>query len=180
MEKFLKTGIAVLLVFVVGYLVYSQFFKTNTPQIGDGMQLPDYSFMRMGGKGEIKRADLRKTHTVVVYFNPNCSHCRALATDLGNKIDYLREIDFVWVTRFDEGASIHFAKSMGLWDKDNVYLGIDREAAFYRFFGDMFVPSVYIYAPDGNLIQQLNQDALVQDIMTVVNGGVSDKMRKTR
>jgi len=180
MERFLKAGILILAVFVVSYLVYSQFFKTTQPKIGDGTQLPEFSFMKMGGSGTLERGDLENDKVVVVYFSPNCSHCQQLASDLGTKIDYLPEIDFVWITRFDEGEAIQFAKSTQLWGKKNIYFGLDKDAEFYRYFGDMYVPSTYIYGEDGKLLQQLSQDAMVRDIMTVYAGGVSDKFRKTR
>lgn len=180
MERFLKAGIVILAVFVVGYLVYSQFFKTNQVKIGDGSRLPDFSFMKLGEPGKLERDDLSAGRTVVVYFSPNCSHCQKLATDLGYKSDYLQDINFVWITRFDEGESLQFAKSTKLWGQKNLYFGLDKDAAFYRYFGDMFVPSTYIYDEKGKLLQQLNQDATVADIMLVYDGGVSDKFRKTR
>ncbi len=180
MERFLKAGIAILAVFVVGYLLYSQFFKTDRPEIGNGQTLPDFSFLRMGGKGEVERGDLRGGKTVVVYFSPNCSHCQKLAADLGPRLPYMKDIDFVWITRFDEGEAIQFAKSNNLYEQPNVYFGLDQDAKFYAYFGDMFIPSTYVYDEDGKLLQQLNQDAMVSDIMTVYGGGVSDKFRKTR
>src|SRR5690606_24432983 len=109
----------------------------------------------------------------------NCSHCQTLAADLGGKADYLKEVSFVWITRFDESEALQFLKSNNLWGKSNIYAGIDQDARFYRYFGDMFIPSIYIYEK-GELLQQLNQDATVRDIMTVYAGGVSDKLRKTR
>lgn len=180
MERFLKAGIVILAVFVVGYLTYSQFFKTGQVKIGDGRQLPDFSFMKMGESGNLEKDDLKFEKTVVVYYSPSCSHCQKLATDLGYKAEYLKDINFVWITRFDEGESIQFAKSTNLWGKPNLYFGLDKDATFYRYFGDMFVPSTYIYDKDGQLLQQLSQDATVADIMLVYDGGVSDKFRKTR
>ncbi len=180
MERFLKAAIAILAIFVVGYLLYSQFFKTDKLQIGDGSRLPDFSFMKLGAPGKLERADLEADKTVVVYFSPNCSHCQKLATDLGYKAEYLQDINFVWITRFDEGESLQFVKSTKLWGQPNLYFGLDKDAAFYRYFGDMFVPSTYIYDEKGKLRQQLNQDATVADIMLVYDGGVSDKFRKTR
>lgn len=180
MERFLKLGIVVLAVFVIGFLVYSQFFKTKQPKIGDGSRLPDFSFLKLGGKGNLDRSDLPDAKTVVIYFSPNCSHCQQLAADLGAKVDYLQDINFVWITRFDEGEALQFLKSNMLWGKKNQFFGLDTEASFYRYFGDMFVPSTYIYDEKGKLLQQLNQDAMVRDIMLVYDGGVSDKFRKAR
>jgi|GEM_PF-2151975 thiol-disulfide isomerase/thioredoxin len=180
MTRFLKIGIVILAAFVVGFLLYSQFFKTNQVKIGDGSRLPDFSFMKLGEKGTLDRGDLDAGKTVVVYFSPNCSHCQKLASDLGSKVEYLTEINFVWITRFDEGEALQFAKSMNLWEKKNLYFGLDKDANFYRYFGDMFIPSTYIYDENGKLLQQLNQDAMVRDIMLVYDGGVSDKFRKTR
>lgn len=179
MERWLKWGIVILAIFIGAYLIYDTMLVDERSQIGDGRTLPNFSFLRLGEKGDLDRSDLSQDMVVVVYFSPNCQHCQSLAADLGTKVERLTNIDWVWITRFDKGEAIKFAETYGLNAQPNVHFGLDQNARFYQFFGDMFTPSVYIYK-DEKLLNVLAQDTQVKDILMVLDGLPTDKFRKTR
>lgn len=126
LEKILKYSIAAVALFIVGYLAYQQ-LKPEPTLPGKLEKLPKFSFLQIGSKGEISRSDLRGGKTVVLYFSPDCEHCRALGEDIGRQLGRLRDIDFVFVTRFDEGDAIAYARDFGLWEQPNMYFG-DRKS----------------------------------------------------
>ena len=165
--------------FIVGYLAYQQ-LKPEESAPGRLTELPKFSFPLIGGKGEINRSDLRNTKTVVLYFSPDCEHCRALGNDIGKQLGGLRDIDFVFVTRFDEADAVTYARGFKLWEQPNVYFGLDQNAAFYGYFGDMYVPSAYVFNEEGEFLQTLYQNTLVKDILDVYAGKRSDKNKGTR
>lgn len=179
LEKILKYSIAAVALFIVGYLAYQQ-LKPEPTLPGKLEKLPKFSFLQIGSKGEISRSDLRGGKTVVLYFSPDCEHCRALGEDIGRQLGRLRDIDFVFVTRFDEGAAIAYARDFGLWEQPNMYFGLDMNASFYNYFGEMYVPSTYVFNEDGKLLQVLYQNTMVSDILDVLAGKVSDKNKGTR
>lgn len=179
LEKVLKYAILAVTLFIVGYLAYEQ-FKPEDASTGRLSELPNFSFPRIGDKGEIGRSDLRNGKTVVLYFSPDCEHCRALGNDIGKQLGGLRDIDFVFITRFDEADAVTYAREFKLWEQPNVYFGLDLNAAFYGFFGEMYVPSAYVFDKDGKLLQTLYQNTLVKDILDVYAGKRSDKNKGTR
>lgn len=179
LEKILKYSIVAVAVFIVGYLAYQQLAPANTNP-GQLDKLPKFSFPQIGSKGEIGRSDLRDGKTVVLYFSPNCEHCRSLAADIGKQLGRLRDIDFVFVTRFDEADAVTFAREFKLWEQPNVYFGLDMNAAFYNYFGEMYIPSAYVFNEDGKLLQVLYQNTMVNDILDVYAGKRSDKNKGTR
>ncbi len=179
LEKILKYSIVAVALFIVGYLAYQQ-LKPEPTLPGKLEKLPKFSFPKIGSKGEISRSDLRGGKTVVLYFSPDCEHCRALGSDIGKQIGSLRDIDFVFVTRFDEGDAIAFARDFGLWEQPNIYFGLDMNASFYNYFGEMYVPSAYVFNEDGKLLQVLYQNAMVNDLRDVYAGKRSDKNKGTR
>lgn len=179
LEKILKYSIAAVALFIVGYMAYQQ-LKPEPTLPGKLQKLPKFSFLQIGSKGEISRSDLRGGKTVVLYFSPDCEHCRALGEDIGRQLGRLRDIDFVFVTRFDEGDAIAYARDFGLWEQPNMYFGLDMNASFYNYFGEMYVPSTYVFNEDGKLLQVLYQNTMVSDILDVLAGKVSDKNKGTR
>jgi len=179
LEKFLKYAILAVSVFIVGYLAYQQ-FKPEEEATGRLSSLPDFNFTRIGSKGNISRSDLRDGKTVVLYFSPDCEHCRALGNDIGKQLGGLRDIDFVFITRFDEADAVTYAREFKLWEQPNIHFGLDINAAFYGYFGEMYVPSAYVFDEEGELLQTLYQNTLVKDILDVYAGKRSDKNKGTR
>ncbi|MBA4303471.1 MAG: hypothetical protein C0424_04525 [Sphingobacteriaceae bacterium] len=179
LEKILKYSIVAVALFIVGYLAYEQ-LKPAASTPGRLTELPKFSFPQMGSKGDVERSDLRGGKTVVLYFSPDCEHCRALGKDIGMQLGRLRDIDFVFITRFDEADAVTYAREFKLWEQPNVYFGLDMNAAFYSYFGEMFIPSAYVFDAEGQLLQTLHQNAEVQDILDVYAGKRSDKNKGTR
>lgn len=179
LEKILKYSIVAVAIFIVGYLAYDQ-LQPETPSSGKLEKLPKFSFPQIGAKGDISRSDLRGGKTVVLYFSPDCEHCRALGKDIGRQLGRLRDIDFVFITRFDEADAVTYARELKLWEQPNIYFGLDMKAAFYGYFGEMFIPSAYVFDTEGRLLQTLHQNAEVQDILDVYAGKRSDKNKATR
>lgn len=180
-EKILKGAIGLVAVFILSYLAYQKMQpRKNLAEQTVLTDLPRFKFPRIGVSGEISRGDLRKGKTVVVYFSPNCDHCQQLGADIGMQYSQLTDIDFVFVTRLDEADAIVFAQKCNIWEKPNILFGLDVDAAFYAYFGDMFIPSSYIFDEKGNFLQSVHQKAMVKDILDVYAGKPSDKNKSTR
>lgn len=181
LENILKAGIVMMALFIASYLVYDKVGnKKAINESGKLAYIPRFKFPRIGESGQFSRTDLRGGKTVVVYFSPDCEHCQALGADIGMNLSILRDIDFVFVTRLDEADAIRYAKKCNIWREKNFYFGLDVDAAFYGYFGEMFIPSAYVFNEQGKLLQILHQNALVLDILDVYAGKVSDKNKGTR
>ncbi|MDP2187804.1 MAG: hypothetical protein Q8J69_03880 [Sphingobacteriaceae bacterium] len=180
-EKILKGSIALVAIFILGYVIYQKINpETGIGEKGQLEKLPRFKFPKIGGTGNISKSDLRSAKTVVLYFSPDCEHCQALGADIGRQLEQLQDIDFVFVTRFDEADAIRYAQKANLWEKPNIHFGLDVDAAFYGYFGEMFIPSAYIFNAKGKFLQSVHQNAMVKDILDVLEGIPSDKNKSTR
>jgi hypothetical protein len=180
-EKILKGSIALVAVFILSYVVYQRITpESGVDSKGKLEQLPKFKFPKAGGTGNISKSDLRWGKTVVLYFSPDCEHCQALGADIGRQLGQLKDIDFVFVSRFDEADVIKYAQKANLWDKPNIYFGLDVDAAFYGYFGEMFIPSAYIFNEKGKFLQSVHQNTMVKDLLDVLEGKPSDKNKSTR
>jgi len=180
-EKMLKVAISLVAVFILSYLLYQK--MQPTPHMAEQTvleKLPRFKFPRIGAAGHVSNGDLRKGKTVVVYFSPNCEHCQQLGADIGMQRNQLADIDFVFVTRMEEADAILYAQKCNLWEKPNIHFGLDVDAVFYGYFGDMFIPSSYIFNEKGKFLQSVHQKAMVKDILDVYAGKPSDKNKTTR
>jgi hypothetical protein len=110
-EKILKGSIALVAVFILSYVVYQRITpESGVDSKGKLEQLPKFKFPKAGGTGNISKSDLRWGKTVVLYFSPDCEHCQALGADIGRQLGQLKDIDFVFVSRFDEAKHLFWVR----------------------------------------------------------------------
>jgi hypothetical protein len=125
---------------------------------------------------------------VVSYFNPDCSHCQNLAATVGDKPAGTKlqlsgreiRLGWLWVTRFDEDHAWKFMEQYGLRDKPDTWLAADREGTFYKAFGDMHVPSLYVFDSKGNFLEAVYDEPLYADVLKIIGGGRAHKPKKIR
>lgn len=151
-------------------------------------KVPVFEFPLIGRSGVVTRHQFKGQYLVVSYFNPDCSHCRRLAATVGEKPTGTKiklrgkeiRVGWLWVTRFDEDEAWNFMKDFGLTDKPHTYLAADREGSFYRAFGDMHVPSLYVFDPQGNFLEAVYDEPLYSDVLKIIGGGQAQKPKKIR
>ncbi len=151
-------------------------------------KVPVFEFPLIGRSGVVTRHQFKDRFLVVSYFNPDCSHCRRLAETVGekpsgNKIKLRGKeirLAWLWVTRFDEDQALKFMERYGLKDKADTYLAADREGSFYKAFGDMHVPTIYVFDLEGNFLEAVYDEPLYSDILKIIGGGKAHKPKKIR
>lgn len=184
---------------VRGFLLIGSFFlvilmawvlgsgsKEETPEILK--KIPVFEFPLIGQSGVITRHQFKGRALVVSYFNPDCSHCQMLADGVGKRSDRLvykvggkpTRVAWLWVTRFDEDQAWDFMKQYGLAGRPDVWLAADREGAFYGAFGDMHVPSVYVFDAGGRYLQTVYDQPSYGDVLQILAGKKVNKPKKSR
>ena len=151
-------------------------------------KVPVFEFPLIGQSGVVTRHQFRGKALVVSYFNPDCSHCRSLADGVGKRSDRLvykvggkpSKVAWLWVTRFDEDSAWEFIREFGLNNRKDVWLAADREGAFYRAFGDMHVPSVYVFDHRGQYLETIYDQPAYSDILQILAGKKVNKPKKSR
>jgi hypothetical protein len=160
--------------------------KEDAPKILK--KIPVFEFPLIGQSGVITRHQFKGRALVVSYFNPDCSHCQMLADGVGKRSDRLvykvggkpTRVAWLWVTRFDEDQAWDFMKQYGLAGRPDVWLAADREGAFYGAFGDMHVPSVYVFDAGGRYLQTVYDQPSYGDVLQILAGKKVNKPKKSR
>lgn len=151
-------------------------------------KVPVFEFPLIGSSGVVTRHQFKGQYLVLSYFNPDCSHCRKLAATVGDKPSGSKlklrgkeiRLGWLWVTRFDEDQAWKFMEQYGLVNKPDTWLAADREGAFYKAFGDMHVPSLYVFDPQGNFLEAVYDEPLYADVLKIIGGGQAHKPKKIR
>ncbi|MFM9142486.1 MAG: TlpA family protein disulfide reductase [Bacteroidota bacterium] len=160
--------------------------KEDAPEILK--KIPVFEFPLIGQSGVITRHQFKGRALVVSYFNPDCSHCQMLADGVGKRSYRLvykvggksTRVAWLWVTRFDEDQAWDFMKQYGLAGRPDVWLAADREGTFYGAFGDMHVPSIYVFDAGGRYLQTVYDQPSYGDVLQILAGKKVNKPKKSR
>lgn len=145
MRGLLKITLLVFLSGFVTWLVYSISIKTerinNTRN--QRQTLPSARFNMLGG-GTYTVGTTQHDSLVLVYFNPDCSHCRDFGTALNQQASRFKNHFFVWVSPAPDSLITAYQTEL-LPNLPNSILLRDTTHAFYQAFGYQTFPSVLVY-----------------------------------
>jgi len=147
---------------------------------GKLLRLPEFEFPLLEGKGKCSADLLRNGPVVVVYYGPDCGHCRKLGKELATSSSEIDAIQWVFVSRAPAHEAKAYAQETGLAAHPSVYLCRDEQARFYQYFGEMYIPSVYVFNSQRKFLQSLHQNTEIQDILDVLQGKTVVKHKETK
>jgi thiol-disulfide isomerase/thioredoxin len=164
-QKILRIGIIILLLFIVAFPLYNAL--KGKKEISDPGTLPDFSFVNVEQEdASFSRDNLKDgTETVIMYFGPDCDHCRALANEIRDQINLFKDVEIIYISNVDQNKILNFRKFFGFEKYHNIHFCRDVDGKFYYYFGDMFVPSTYIYGKDGKLKRYIKAKIQLKDIL---------------
>lgn len=131
-------------------------------------QLPAVSFTRL----DSKRINLRELGAgkkmMIIYFSPDCDHCQYEAKAIKEHIDQFSGTVICMITRAESSQAAAFAATYQL-DDQPVHIFTDHDGAFYRQFGMVSVPSIFIYDANGALKKHFNGEVKIESLIKYVN-----------
>jgi thiol-disulfide isomerase/thioredoxin len=145
MRGALKIAMLLVLCALMAWLVYRISVKTerinNTRN--QRQTLPSAIFTELGG-GTYTVGTTRHDSLILVYFNPDCGHCRDFGTAVNQLANRFENHFFVWVSPSPDSL-IGIYQTELLPNLPNSILLRDTANAFYQAFGYQTVPSVLVY-----------------------------------
>jgi len=106
--------------------------------------------------------------TVIVYFSPDCSHCQADAKNMMEKLDSLKDINFIWFSAHELNKIKEFAIKYNMFDLPNMVFGKDEKWAIPSFFKIGFTPYFAVYDKNGLFFTEFRNGLLPKDIIQSV------------
>jgi thioredoxin-related protein len=103
---------------------------------------------------------------VLMFFDPDCKHCKATTKLITEKMDSLQDVDFyLFSARHDMEMIRGFYKKFHLDGYPNIKIvGMDTEFFFFSFYKVKFVPDLAIYDKNGDLVKLLDGACTVREI----------------
>lgn len=104
--------------------------------------------------------------TALMFFDPDCKHCKATTKQLIEKIDSIKNIQFYLLSaRHDMSMIRNFYEHYHLADYPNILgVGMDTEFFFFSFYKVKFVPDIALYDENKKLIKLFEGSVEVKDL----------------
>ncbi|MBN1986333.1 MAG: redoxin domain-containing protein [Prolixibacteraceae bacterium] len=156
MRRIVKYLIIVIIGFTVGFLIVHIINRYGEKKEAETriQSLPCVSFNSISGiPVNLHEFDQTKP-LIIIYFHPECEHCRYEAREIGQNAPAFHHFQLVMVAPDDSLQRVEkFCSETHLWELENLEILLDTENQFKKVFGNAVIPSVYIYATNRKLIK---------------------------
>ena len=128
-------------------------------------EVPPFTLVKTDS-GLITKQDLKKNQPVILmYFNPECSHCRHQLEDMLNRMEELKEIQIILATyRSIEELSL-FQEKYKLAEYPNILAGRDTKYFIQPFYKIKNLPYLALYDKKGKLIRTYEGNVKVDTLV---------------
>ncbi len=114
--------------------------------------IPPFSLLKIDSSA-LTRNDLAKHRkTLLMYFSPDCDHCKHQTKDMLSKMDKFKDVQIVMATYqpFEEMQA--FYKDFKIASYPNIRMGRDTKYFFPPFFKMSSLPFMALYNDKGKLL----------------------------
>jgi peroxiredoxin len=127
-------------------------------------KLPDFSYQTMDGKKFTNDNLNKNSRLLIVYFNPKCEICQRETSDILDNINYFNDIQILMVSPASKEDVEKFVKKFKLTDYHQITVLHDKDDVFYKQFGAIGYPTLYLYNKDRELIENYDTEVQFEDI----------------
>jgi thioredoxin-related protein len=139
---------------------------TTTPPYLKFPDLPPIQLLLGDSVTRYSKADLpKKTPVVFILFNPDCSHCQEMTSEMVGHKDQLSGIHIVMITLNSVSEMNAFVEKYALKEMPNLITGKDIYYLMPSFYNIKSLPFMAAYDKKGRLIKGLTGFPSLQNIM---------------
>lgn len=133
--------------------------------------IPPFRLLEVDSVHYLTKDDVRKNHKVMVmFFSPDCDHCKHQMRDILADINKFKDIEIVMATfqPFDEMKS--FYNYYRIADHTNILMGRDEKYMLPPFYRMQSLPFLALYDKKGQLITHFEGNQKVDTILLAFQG----------
>lgn len=140
----------ILLAFTVK-MASAQTLPPDSPAYKRFPTVPPFTILQIDSTN-LTKEQLKHQPTIIMYFSPDCDHCKHQWADMEKRMNDLKKYQIVMVTHQPFDTMVAFYKDHKLEEYSNVKMGQDTKFFFPPFFRMKTLPYLALYDKHGNLI----------------------------
>lgn len=132
--------------------------------------VPPFHILKVDSSTYFTNSDLKKHHeTLIMYFSPECDHCKHQTRDLLAEMDKLKNIEIVMATYFPFSEMKQFYDYYRIAGYSNIKLGRDEKYQIPSHYKIQSLPFLALYDKKGNLITTFEGNQKISILLEAFN-----------
>jgi thioredoxin-related protein len=132
--------------------------------------IPPFSLLKVDSSGYFTKDNIKKNHlTLLMYFSPECEHCKHQTQELLASMDQFKDIEIVMATLLPYHEMKEFYNYYRIADHPNIKMGRDEKAVLPGFYKIHSLPYLALYDKKGNLITTFEGSQKIATLMDAFN-----------
>ena len=174
-----KICISILLLVIVSTPVYSQ--QDTTALFMRFPQVPPVTLLKTDSSLITKQGLKKNQPVLLMYFSPDCPHCRHQLEDMLTRIKAFKKIQIILATYRPIEELALFQEKYKLNDYPNIQVGRDTRYFIQPFYKIKNLPYLALYDKKGNLIRTYEGNVKVDTLVEAFQRGkIQDTENRTK
>jgi|SRR5580698_1614363 thioredoxin-related protein len=132
--------------------------------------IPRFNLLKVDSATHLTKDDIKKHHlTIMMFFSPECDHCKHQTRDILGAIDKFKEVEIVMATYQPFGEMREFYNNFHIADYPNIKVGRDEKFVLPPFYKMKSLPFLALYDKKGNLITTFEGNQKVDTLLNAFN-----------
>jgi len=140
----------ILLAFTVK-MASAQTVPPDSPAYKRFPTVPPFTILQIDSTN-LTKDQLKHQPTIIMYFSPDCDHCKHQWADMEKHMKELKKYQIVMITHQPFETMVGFYNDHKIADYNNVKMGQDNKFFLPPFFRMKSLPYMALYDKHGNLI----------------------------
>lgn len=132
--------------------------------------VPPLNLLKVDSASYLTNKDLKKGRlTMIMYFSPECEHCKHQTEDLLASMDQFKNIEIVMATVQPFAQMKDFYNYYRIAEHPNIKMGRDEKAVLPGFYRIRSLPYIALYDKKGNFITSFEGNQKTSTLLTAFN-----------
>jgi thiol-disulfide isomerase/thioredoxin len=128
--------------------------------------VPPFRLLKLDSATYLTKDDLRKNRqTMVMYFSPDCEHCKHQTEAILADFKKFRDIEIVMATYQPFSEMKEFNEHYRIYEHPNILIGRDEQFRLPPFYKIKNLPYLALYDRKGNLITTFEGTQKTEDLI---------------
>lgn len=147
----------------------SEQFTDSIPAHLKNLQLPDFKIILPDSTAFYTEGLSKKKSVIIIYFSPECEHCKHQTEELIQNIDRFKQTQIVMATALPFEKMKLFYRQMNIAKYPNIIMGQDVLFFFSKYYKNHYLPGIAVYNKKRALLNFYDGGAKTEELIQLVH-----------
>lgn len=150
---------------VLAFLAQQAIAQPDTPAYKRFPTVPPITILQADST-TLTKDKLKHQPTIIMYFSPDCDHCKHQWEDMKKAMDKLKKYQIVMITHQPFDMMLDFYKSQQIASYSNIKMGQDTKFMLPPFYRMQSLPYMALYDKNGHLVTTFEGNVKVDKLIS--------------